>query len=59
MEDADEVNRAAAEYLARHGPDVIADLRELAEIARANGDELSAEAWTDIADAVDKLLGRS
>jgi hypothetical protein len=31
-------------------------LRERAEIAAANGDQLSAEAWTDIADAAEQLL---
>jgi hypothetical protein len=56
MDDADEVNRVAAEILERHGPTVIPDLRERAEIAAANGNQLSAEAWTDIADAAERLL---
>ena len=56
MEDADEVDRVAAEFLERHGPRVILDLRDRAEIAAANEDQLSAEAWTDIADAADRLL---
>ena len=56
MEDADEVERIAGEFLASHGPRVIPDLRERAEIAAANGDQLSAEAWTDIADAAERLL---
>lgn len=55
-DDQDEVARVAAEFLERHGPAVIADLRERAEIAAANGDQLSAEAWTDIADAAEQLL---
>jgi hypothetical protein len=58
MEDADEVAQVAAELLGRHGPSVIADLHEKAEIAAANGDQLSAEAWADIADTVEGLLRR-
>jgi hypothetical protein len=56
MDDGDEVDRVAAEFLKRHGPSVILDLRERAEIAAANGDQLSAETWTDIADAAERLL---
>ena len=56
MEDQDEVDRVAVEFLERHGPTVIADLRERAEIAAAIGDQLSAETWADIADAAEKLL---
>ena len=58
MDDADDVVRVAAQFLASRGPIVIADLRELAEIAEANGDQLSATAWTDIADYAEKLLRR-
>jgi hypothetical protein len=46
MDDTEEVDRVAAEFLERHGPSVILDLRERAEIAAANEDQLSAEAWT-------------
>jgi hypothetical protein len=56
MDDADEVQRVAREFLETHGPSVILDLREQAEIAAANGDQLSAEAWTDNADAAERLL---
>jgi hypothetical protein len=56
MDDADEVERVAGEFLASHGPTVIPDLRERAEIAAAIGDQLSAEAWADIADAAERLL---
>ena len=56
MDDADEVARVAREFLASHGPSVIPDLRERAEMAAANGDQLSAEAWTDIADMAERLL---
>jgi uncharacterized alpha-E superfamily protein len=56
MDDTDEIERVAGEFLARHGPSVIPDLRERAEIAAANRDQLSAEAWTDIAEAAERLL---
>jgi hypothetical protein len=56
MDDGDEVDRVAAEFLKRYGPSVILELRERAEIAAANGDQLSAETWTDIADAAERLL---
>jgi hypothetical protein len=56
MDDTEEVDRVAAEFLERHGPSVILDLRERAEIAAANEDQLSAEAWTDIAEAAERLL---
>jgi hypothetical protein len=56
MDDTEEVDRVAAEFLERHGPGVILDLRERAEIAAANEDQLSAEAWTDIAEAAERLL---
>ena len=46
MEDADDVDRVAAELLARDGPVVaVAVLREWAEIAAGIGDRQSAEAW--------------
>ena len=57
MDDADEVEQVAREFLDRLGRRAIADLREAAEIAAANGDELSARAWADIADAAERLLG--
>jgi hypothetical protein len=56
MDDPDEVDGVAAEFLKRHGPSAIPDLRERAEISATNGDQLSAEAWTDIADAAERLL---
>jgi len=58
MENAEEVAKVAADLLRQQGPGVLADLREQAELAGANGDELSAGAWTDIADAVEDLLRR-
>ena len=56
MDDADEVDGVAAEFLERLGPSVIVDLRERAEMSAESGDQLSAEAWTDIADAAERLL---
>lgn len=56
MDDADEVARVAREFLVNHGPGVIRELRERAEIAAENGDQLSAKAWTDIAEAAERLL---
>ena len=56
MDDADEVAHVAADLLRQHGPGVIADLREQAELAAANDDQLSAEAWADIADTVESIL---
>ena len=56
MDDADVVDRVAAELLDRRCPGTVSYLREQAEIAAANGDRFSAEAWTDIADAAERLL---
>ena len=58
MDDADAVDRVAAKFLERHGPGAILDLRERAEIAAGNQDRLSFDAWTDIADAAERLLWR-
>lgn len=58
MDDKDLVDKVAAEFLKRDGPSVIAELRDYAELAAANDDQLSAEAWTDIADAAEALLRR-
>jgi len=58
MEDIDDVEKVAAEYIAIKGVSAVADLRQRAEMAEADGDDLSAEAWTDIADAAEKLLRR-
>jgi hypothetical protein len=37
MDDADEVEKVAEEFLASHGPSVILDLRERAEVAIERG----------------------
>ncbi|MBV9826547.1 MAG: hypothetical protein JO001_12890 [Alphaproteobacteria bacterium] len=58
MEDADDVEKTAAEYLARLGTAAVEDLRERAEMAAADGDDFSAAAWTDIADAAKRLLDK-
>ena len=57
MSDDDFLEDVAREYVVIHGVEAAPRLRELAEIADAAGDQLSAEAWRDIADAVQRLLG--
>jgi len=59
MDDASEVERVAAEYVARHGLRALTDLQERAEMAAETGDRLSADAWTDIAEAAARLLKRN
>jgi hypothetical protein len=52
MEDADLVRQVAAEYIARLGPAAaIEELLECEELAREAGDDLSAQAWLDLAQA--------
>jgi hypothetical protein len=52
MDDADLVIQVAAEYIARLGPAAaIAELLECEEFAREVGDDLSAQAWLDLAQA--------
>lgn len=50
------VERAAREAIDQHGDAAVEVLREYAEVADHLGDELSARAWRDIADAVERLL---
>jgi hypothetical protein len=52
------VERAAREFIDRHGSDAPLILREHAEIGDGLDDRLSAKAWHDIADAVELLLDR-
>ncbi|MBV9827109.1 MAG: hypothetical protein JO001_15805 [Alphaproteobacteria bacterium] len=56
MDDAEDIDKVAAEYISARGSDAVADLRERAEMASENGDELSAKAWTDIANAAERRL---
>jgi hypothetical protein len=55
-DDADLVKEEASKFIARSGKGAVADLRNRAEIAAAQGDDLSAEVWTEIADAAEALL---
>ena len=56
MSDDDDLEKVAREYVQRHGPESIVILRDLAEMADAVGDVLSAETWRDIADAAERIL---
>ena len=56
MNDGDDVEQVAHEYVQRHGLDSPSVLRDCAEMADAIGDILSAEAWRDIADAAERIL---
>jgi hypothetical protein len=50
------VDQAAREAIDQHGDDAVSVLRERAEVADHLGDELSAQAWRDIADAAERML---
>ncbi len=56
-EDRDMVEQAARDYVERYGPDSVAILRERADMADELRDIMSAEAWRDIADAAERILG--
>jgi len=56
MENGEAVDQAAREAVDQHGTDAVSVLRERAEVADQLGDELSAKAWRDIADAAERLL---
>ena len=58
MDDADLVVAVAADMVRRYGKDALSHLREQAEIAAGIDDDLSLNAWTDIAGAVAMLMGR-
>jgi len=55
-DNGDLVERAAREAIAQHGDNAVAVLRECAELAEHRGDELSANAWRDIAEAAERML---
>jgi hypothetical protein len=57
-DDADLVRAVAEDYVTRLGSNAIARLRNEEAISRGDGDTLSAEAWSDIADAALLLLRR-
>jgi len=52
----DSVEQVARELIDHHGPDALRIVRERAEIAGQLGDQLSAKAWRDIADTIERLL---
>jgi len=55
-ENGEAVERTAREAIDRYGNNAVAMLRERAEVADHIGDELSAKAWRDIADAAERML---
>ena len=55
-EDDASVEWAAREAIAQYGDNAASILRERAELADHIGDLLAAEAWRDIADAVERIL---
>ena len=55
-DDGELVEQAAREAIKQHGRNAIAVLRERAEIADEQGDNLSARAWRDIADAAARMM---
>jgi hypothetical protein len=57
MDDADLVVAVAADEVRRHGEKAQARLWEHAEIAAGLNDRLSVEAWADIPEAAERLLG--
>ena len=59
MEDAGLVVTVAIEMLRRHGENAPPYLRDQAEIAVGLGDQFSARAWEDIADATEAMLRRT
>lgn len=56
MDDGHLVQRVAAEYVARLGKGALPNLLEKELLARLSGDDLSADAWLDIAEAAAALL---
>jgi hypothetical protein len=55
-EDAASVDQAARQYIQRFGRHAARYLRAQADIARIEGDQLSADAWDEIASAAERLL---
>ena len=58
MNDAALVVIVAAEMVRRYGEEALSHLRDQAVIAAGIGDDLSLNAWTDIAGAAAMLIGR-
>ena len=55
MDDHDLVEHVARQFISRHGACAIELLRERADCCA--GDHASADAWLDIADVAERLLG--
>ena len=56
MDDRELVEHVARQFVQRHGSGAVEVLREHADCCV--GDNVSAEAWLDIADAAERLLDR-
>jgi hypothetical protein len=56
MENGEAVSQSAREAIDQHGDNAVSILRERAEVADQLGDQLSAKAWRDIADAAEGML---
>ena len=56
MDDADLVVAVAADMVRRYGEETLSHIRDQAEIAAGLGDDLSLNAWTDIAGAAAMLM---
>jgi hypothetical protein len=56
MDDDALVTRVASNYVVSHGRGAANHVRERLGAAAATGDILSAEAWRQVAEAVDRIL---
>ena len=56
MNDQHLVDRAAQDAITAYGNSAASFLRDRAEIAEGIGDAASATAWSEIADAADRLM---
>ena len=57
MSDADEIRKAAADYVQSLGSAAVAWLQEQAELADSIGDREAAGTWREIADAAKAMTG--
>lgn len=56
MDDADLVEITAQQWVEKLGRDAPTHLKQRAECSAREGDELSAEAWRDIAEAAERMI---
>jgi hypothetical protein len=56
MEDDELIEHVARDFIERYGTGAAEVLREHAERCEADRDRLSAQAWLEIADAVERLI---